>query len=331
MRAEKKRPEISILTDPMLFEREFMSEGIRRIVRETKDRLAPKKRNFNGFSYRGHAAVTRSLIDGLRKINASFNYNPNYLSQLADRIIVLSGARTLKQLIRLKRKGKIRKLFAGPNIVVFPSDFDSLIAAPEIDYVITPSDWVMNLYGEEKPFLRERCFSWPAGVDTEFWRPKSEVARENILIYYKPSIGMSESIQPYIEYLRGIGWRVNVIQYGLYVYSKYLEELEKSCLMVGFSAGESQGIGLAEAWSVDVPTLLWENTSNICNGRSFNSSTAPYLNKKNGLFFKNIEEFKVQFLFWSNHSNEFSARDWVLKNMSDEICASILYKKAIEC
>ena len=94
---------------------------------------------------------------------------------------------------------------------------------------------------------------------------------------------------------------------------------------------ESQGIAWAEAWSADVPTLIWKNDANVYRGRRFNCSTAPYLRPENGLFFNDLEDFKRQFAYWGAHREEFTPRDWTLKNMSDEVCASILYKKVTEC
>ena len=144
-------PKLTILTDPMPWGREFLHEGSRRIARVVRDALRPNRQYFYHPKYRGHFAVTRSLVEGLRNTGASFNYNPRYPWQLADTVIVLAGVSTLRQAIRLKKQGKIKKLFAGPNIVVFSSDNDSILAAPEVDAAITPSDFVIDLYLEDNP------------------------------------------------------------------------------------------------------------------------------------------------------------------------------------
>jgi hypothetical protein len=44
----------------------------------------------------------------------------------------------------------IERIFAGPNIVVRSIDHDSIIASPEVDFVITPSDWVSKAYIDGK-------------------------------------------------------------------------------------------------------------------------------------------------------------------------------------
>lgn len=325
------RPKITILTDPMPWERELLHEGTRRIARWVRDALRPNRQYFNHPLYRGHFAVTRSLVEGLQKINASFNYNPRYPWELADTVIVLAGVRTLRQAIRMKQQGRIKKLYAGPNIMCFSSDHESLLAVTEVDAAITPCDLVVDLYLEDNPTLKNRIFSWPAGVDTSYWQRDPSIKRDGILIFDKQNKGPVGPVAPYVDYLRSLGWPVQVIKYGTFTHIEYLQVLQQSCLMLGFVTDESQGIAWSEAWSTDVPTLIWKNTSNVWRGRRYHCSTAPYLCPQNGLFFDDLEDFKTQFNYWETHREQFTPRAWTLENMSDEVCASTLYKKVAEC
>lgn len=187
------------------------------------------------------------------------------------------------------------------------------------------------MYVEDNPFLLGRCLAWPAGVDTRYWLPDSEIRRDRILIFEKQDKGPVGPVQPYADYMRGLGWDVDILKYGLFTHHQYREILKRSCLMIGFVTDESQGIAWAEAWATDVPTLIWKNDSNVYRGRRYDCSTAPYLRPENGVFFNDLEDFKRQFTYWDTHRQEFTPRDWTLKNMSDEVCASTLYKKVIEC
>lgn len=311
--------------------KELIPEVGRRIARLARNKIFSCSGYHTRAQYRGHFAVTRSLVEGLNKIDANFNYNPRYPSGLADSVIVLAGVRTLRQAIRLKKQGRIKKLFAGPNIVIFSTDYDSILASPEIDRVIAPSDWVVDLYLEDTPSLKDRCFAWPSGVDPFYWMPDPNVRRNRILIYEKRNEGSIGQAQAHADYLEELGWSVDVLQYGSFTHDQYLQKLKRSCLMIGFSMGESQGVAWAEAWAADVPTLIWKNDFNVYHGRQFKSSTAPYLRPENGLFFDDLEDFKHRFAYWEAHRQEFTPRDWTLKNMSDKVCASILYKKVTEC
>jgi hypothetical protein len=324
------KPKLTILTDPMTVGQDIFSESARRLARRMKYALL--ERNFTSDPrFRGHFAVTRSLVEGLEKIGVDFNYNPTSLPQLADTVIVLAGVRTLRQAIRLKQQGKIRKLFAGPNIVHFSSDFGSILTSPEIDSVITPCDWVIESYVTDNPTLQGRIFSWPAGVDTTFWIPGPTLSSERILIFEKQSKGPVGPVAPYAEYLRGLGWTVDILHYGSFRHNQYLDQLQQSSLMLGFVTEESQGIAWAEAWAADVPTLIWRNTQQLVHGRLLRVSTAPYLCEQNGLFFDDLEQFKKQFAHWQVHRAQFAPRGWVLENMSDEVCARHLYDKVMSC
>jgi hypothetical protein len=330
------KPKLTILTDPMTVGQDIFPETARRLARRLK--YAVLKRNYTSHPrFRGHFAVTRSLVEGLEKIGADFNYNPTTLSQCADTVIVLAGVRTLRQAIRLKQEGKLRKLFAGPNVVHFSSDFGSILASPDVDAAITPCDWVIENYVADNPSLLGRIFAWPAGVDTAFWKPDAGIKRDRILILDKRSATDDpKRIIPFVGYLQEQGWIVDVLerQRGKvgYTQERYLQLLQHTCLMVGFTGGsESQGIAWTEAWAADVPTLLWRNTQQVLHGRLLRVSTAPYLCEQNGLFFDDLEQFKQQFAYWQAHRAQFPPRGWVLENMSDEVCARQLYDKVMSC
>jgi hypothetical protein len=308
-----------------------MPEVLRSAARSLRDRIDPPRARKNGIAYRGHFAVTRSLVEGLAKAGLPHVYNPRSLRDVSEHVVVLAGVRALRQAIELKRKGRIKRLFAGPNIVVFSSDADSILASPEIDMVVTPCDWVIDMYLEDHPSLRGRCYAWPAGVDTGYWKPCADVERDRILIFEKQVKGPVGPVEPYAEYLRGLGHRVSILRYGSYTHAEYLRELQKSNLMIGFVTDESQGIAWAEAWSTDVPTLIWSNSSNVYRGRRYRCTTAPYLHSENGLSFTDMDDFRQKFTQWREIPNQFSPRAWTLANMSDEVCASMLYERIMTC
>ena len=314
---------ITILTDPIPYGKSFLPQIFKKIaisLRYYFSFIIARKIPF----YRGHHAVTRSLIEGLRKTDEKFIYNPFSINQITETVVVLSGPHTLEQCIKLKKKGIIRNIFAGPNIVVFSSDKNNLIASKEVDCVITPSDIINQMYLEDNPSLKNRIVSWPAGVNTEFWKPKFANRRKKILIYEKQIKGPVGPVQPYASYIISKEYDVHIIQYGSYDYKEYLHHLQESILMVGFVTDESQGIAWAEAWSCDVPILVWNNHTNIYNGRTYHCTPAPYLTKENGLFFDNFDDFVLKFNEWEQGIYQFSPRKWCLENMSDEVCAKKL-------
>ncbi|NQV69330.1 MAG: hypothetical protein HQ498_04820 [Pseudohongiella sp.] len=323
------RPSLTVLTDPIPTGIDFVPEKSKRLLRHIK--YLAKKRSFSSDPlYRGHFAVTRSLLQGLEKIGVNFNYSPRKLSSLAETVIVLAGVNTLRQAIRLKQGGHIKKLFAGPNIFNF-SDRGINLASPEVDAAITASPYIGDLFVEGSPSLRGRIITWAAGVDVDYWRPERHAPGKKILIYKKQNAGPVESVEPFANYLREKGYEIVNLEYGNYTHGEFLEALQQSQLMIGFVIAETQGIAWAEAWSVGVPTLIWRNTSRVVKGRLYKCSTAPYLCDRNGLFFDNFDNFRQQFAYWESHRDQFDPRTWALKNMSDEVCAQKLYSKVTSC
>lgn len=272
--------------------------------------------------YGGHFAVTRSLVEGLQKIGVDFNYNPTRLEDIGESVIVLAGLRALKQAIQWKRQGRIKRLLAGPNLVVLPSDNRALITAKEIDLYLINSDWTYNLYLEDAPELLGKIAIWPAGVDTTYWKPPTTKPIKNILIYQKN--GPLHLIEQCESAVKHKGYQLTTVVYGAYTQDAFLEKLQKSSLAIFFSPSESQGIALVEAWSVNVPTLVWNQTYTYYSNKKLQTSSAPYLSRYTGLFFSSLSEFETTLASWEDNSAQFSPRHWVLENMSDELSARYL-------
>jgi hypothetical protein len=76
---------------------------------------------------------------------------------------------------------------------------------------------------------------------------------------------------------------------------------------------------------------LWFQDHDTYRGRIFASSTAPYLSDSTGLFFSSVVEFEDALGKWEASRNTFHPRQWVLDNMSDEVCARQLCRLAGIC
>ena len=74
---------------------------------------------------------------------------------------------------------------------------------------------------------------------------------------------------------------------------------------------------MQEAWSKNVPTLVYKQSFWIYGKRKFRSSSSPYLNKNCGYFFKNFNEFKIKFN-QLNNNKRLNPRRWLNKNMNQD-------------
>ena len=264
--------------------------------------------------YHGHYAVTRSLINGLKKNNWKFSYN-NFKDHF-DICWVLSDPKTLKHTIELQ---KFDKLIAGPNISVLPTDDDKILMSDKIDLLIVPSKWVLNLY---RKYTKKKISIWYAGIDENYWKPKNNNFIQNkILIYYKRE--SKSLLKNTINFLQNKNFKLEIVKYGEYKIGEYKKKLQNSEFAIFINNTESQCIAQVEAWSMNVPTLIWHDKNDQENKfrKYVETSNAPYLNEKNGAIFKNFDELEKLINNIQNKKIKYNPRKWVLKNMTDKISA----------
>ena len=283
----------------------------------------------------GHPAVTRSLLSGSQSLGLRFNLNPARQSQLYSWVIVLSSVEALQQAIRLRARGLIQHLWAGPNLVVLPTEHGGILAHPLIDRVVVPSTWVADQYARLIPQLRSRIVIWPAGVDTDEFMPSlGTQARSTgslrVLHYNKLSTPQStwapvyRDVRCYLDVLRCCQVE---LAYGCYSKSHYAELLRRSDFMIYWTdAGESQGLALLESWASDVPTFVSENHWVIIKGVPTSVSSAPYLSQDCGSFFASYEELisLIDDLMYVSSRVRYQPRRWVTTHMSDALSAQML-------
>jgi hypothetical protein len=278
----------------------------------------PKAARINGIG--GHYAVTRSLIDGLTSLQVAFNYNPVRLDNLAERVLVLTNRRALRRAIRLKADGKIKTLMAGPNLVILPSD-DLTICSSEIDLYLVNSEWTQQAYIADSPLLSDRCKIWAAGVNVEYWKPSSPpiIPTHRVLLYEKNA--PLSLVDFCLKTCENRGLQVVRMQYGLYSAEEFRAVLQASRLAIFLSQSESQGIALAESWSMNVPTLVWNPGFVVYGGLRLKTSSAPYLCEQTGIFFESADQLEAKMRAMLDRHQTFTPRTWIINHMSDEISA----------
>ncbi|QSH39041.1 hypothetical protein JXR01_01875 [Candidatus Kaiserbacteria bacterium] len=234
--------------------------------------------------YSGPNAVRDSLLRGLEENGIDYELNPAKPS--GDTVLVLSGVEALKNAIRAKERGEIKRLIAGPNIVVTPHDSNCLIHANAIDTILVPSQWVADFWKREAAELSEKIFVWTAGVAIK--NPSSRAGAP--VIYDK--MRSKELLTIVDEVVKSTGKIPNVFTYGTYRHSTYLEALSNAPYLIYLAQSESQGLSLQEAWSYNVPTFVNKSTKWENKNYSFESTqiNAPYLTNQLGGIFGNKNE-----------------------------------------
>src|SRR5262249_32424491 len=180
-RSEMTRPLLTVLTAPVPTTARRWYQRARSAVRPLVKPGVPLPYSS---PYPGHYALVRSVVEGLRDIDADFNFNPRRLSEVGRAVYAPENA-ALRQAAALKRDGRIDYLAAGPVNALFPDEEDGVLHLPEIDRLIVACDWVKELY-RYAPELAAKSVTCTCGVDTDFWKPTPERARTGTaLVYWK--------------------------------------------------------------------------------------------------------------------------------------------------
>jgi len=303
-----KRHDLVILTEK---ERPFLND----LWLQVREKLRGTVRG-----YGGHPGVTRSLVEGLLQIpGADWQYPRRYGSIRAKTVHVVADPRAVRVGIAAKRNGLCERLIVGPNIVVRAFEEDAVLASPEIDMVLVPSQWVQDAYEADEPRLVGKIAIWPAGVDANRWAPSGR-KRSKVLIYEKRQLDAATKAA---EVIRSIGFETATIRYGDYQPEEFQRALDEAiaCVVVGQS--ESQGLALAEAWSMDVPTFV--RRYDYIPEMDVACSAAPYLTPATGAFWSTKDDLQ-QLL--AAGVGTYSPREWVLANNTDRHAAESLLQIA---
>lgn len=279
--------------------------------------LKSRVKKIMGRSPKGPQAVALSLKRGLSELGVEFFWN----KPIANPIMVacvLSGVKTLRWAIGRKKQGFIKKIIAGPNLIVLPSDAGGVILSPEIDFFVVPSQWSKDWLCHLEPEFGKKVLVWPAGVQD---RGSLVNGQGFALVFQKnapPEI--LRAVKAGLE-LKNIAYQV--LAYGGFNRREYSSLLQKSRFMVYLSPSESQGLALHEAWMAGVPSLVWNPGFIKYQNLIWKDAkiSAPYLVDACGYFFQGSEDFSSALEKFLSAYPSFTPRKYSLENFTNKIAA----------
>ena len=319
------RPFLTVLTAPVPGARQRLIQDLRRRLRRIVKPGVPVPAVS---PYPGHYALVRSVVEGLRAIGADFNFNPRRPSEVA-RIVYAPANEALLQAAALKRDGRIDYLVAGPVNALFADECDGILRTPEIDRLIVAHEWAAGLIGDAP--LRAKSRACPCGVDTEAWRPSGGERTSTALVYWKSGDeAFCEQVERIVRACGLEPLRVRSLhgEHSLFSPADYRALLNQAAIGVFLSTFETQGLALAEAWSMDVPTMVWDPRGVAhWRGRPFESqSSAPYLTPATGRTWRTLDELEPVLRGALAERSSFRPREWMTANMTDAICSAALFE-----
>lgn len=277
-----------------------------------------------------HKGVFRSLQQGLQQCAVTYNINPSRIEEVYSTVLVLDGLDKFRYAVNLKKSGHINLLLAGPNLMIRSCDNNHLLATSELDMYLVPSEWTKIAYIEDEPSLVGRISIWPSGVDTSFWAPSNKNKNNRVIIYWKTdSETFCQSIESVVQ---SFGYEIVRITYGAYTQEQFRHELNNCEFAIFISRSESQGIALAEAWSMNVPTFVWNPGEFFYAGKQYNPvSACPFLTDAQGKDWQTIEQLKHIISNYQDNHYHFIPREWTLKYMSDRASTECLLNIIHQC
>lgn len=275
----------------------------------------------------GHARVFLNLCAGLDKIGVRYRVNDfRRARREPGELACIVGKPFLLDAIPWENP-----ILFGAAVFSHPIDDPNLLDRLPIRQILVPGDWVRKMW---EPYWGERVTAWPVGIDTELWRPAPLDLKEfDVLVYDKlwthDEFGAA-LIGPIREELDRAGLSYQMIRYGSYVEGDFREALRRCRSMVFLSAHETQGIAYQQALASGVPIMAWNRTGPWRDQSYYPErvvfepvSSVPYWDHRCGETFAGLAEFREKWGgFWSLiRSGAYAPRDYILENLTLEICA----------
>jgi hypothetical protein len=271
----------------------------------------------------GALAVQRNLIRELelqKDFFWAYGQGASPVQPPVDVAWVVSSIHDLRHGIRLKEEGRVRHLWAGPNITVIPQEGNGVLLSKALDRYILPGKWSADFVIQEAPLLAGKTTLWPVGIDTAYWTHSNQ-KKARLLIYNKYQDNLCDRILKTVNELK---ISAEVIRYGSYVSDEYRRLLETAWGIVWLSASESQGLAVLEAFSMDVPVLAWDqgrftyHSNSLKKTYHFDQATSvPYFDNTCGMVFSKTEEFPVKLTDFMKNLESFRPRKFVFLNQMD--------------
>lgn len=281
--------------------------------------ITEKKTNINfhvvNTTSRGPGMVFQNLLRGLELLNREdidLTFN-NYSDEICYsrntiNIVLQSTDFSRNNIEKLCKESK--GCFVGPNVFVLPDEWKNKIKY--INDFIVPSDWVFKEY-KLRGLQNKNVHIWPVGIDTDVWAPnksRQEKDPNSCFIYYKNRDPLQlKAIQ---SVLKENGYNINLIEYGNYVPADLFMACNNSSFCIDLSNTESQGIGLMQILSMDVPVFVFDQAFwQSPDGKQVRATSVPYFDERCGFISKGI---KAELLTFIENYQKYSPREYMLEN-----------------
>lgn len=271
----------------------------------------------------GIEKVFINLCKGLDQLNISYQINkPFNKIKLNEPVVVLgNGTYALEGYVQPN------PIIAGIGLMTHPNQWPDLFEQYPVARYLQHSAWANAIYSRH--FGADKCAIWPAGIDTQKWKPNGNSKKKYDVLIYDKIMWDKENTganlrSPIIRKLNELGLSFIEIAYGSYKETEYFNLLQQSKAMIFLCEHESQGFACCEALSVDIPVFAWDQGYWLdpnrleWNDPIVQATSVPFFDERCGMSFKDIQQFNDQIpVFWNNiTNNKYNPRQYVLENIT---------------
>jgi hypothetical protein len=216
------------------------------------------------------------------------------------------------------------KFIFGPHFSVFPNQEQMNMIKGENSIYIQPSDWSEKVWTNSSVCNGIKIVPFSFGVDTNKFNEINSInSRTKVFVYFKRR--RPDEIDALLSFLKSKNIEIEIFDYEKkYSEEKYLNYLQNSKYGIWLDAHESQGFALEEALSCNVPLLVWNVSSMNQEYRSsYNNipaTTIPYWDARCGEYFYNVDELEETFTKFLSNINTYKPREYILENLSIDVC-----------
>ena len=278
----------------------------------------------------GQERVFLNLMAGLTRLGIPFRVNAlRYARKNPSELCCVLGKRCM-----LDRFAWQNPLLIGPCIHDHPISDPDLFRRRRIRRILVPGEWMRTMCAEA---WGDRVFSWPIGIDTDYWSPPSpSVVRDiDVLVYDKlrwdRERAVPELLDPVFAEIKKRRLNHEVVRYGHYDPVAYRMLLGRSRCMVFLCEHETQGLAYQEALSFGVPIIAldhggaWKDPSYYPKKVLFSPvSSVPYWDDRCGVRFSHSAELPAAFdrLALLQAAGQIDPRSYIIENLTLEKCAA---------
>ena len=222
------------------------------------------------------------------------------------------------------RKYPNTKFIFGPHFSVFPHQHQMNIIRRNNVVYVHPSEWAAQVW-RNNPICNDiKVLPLPFGVDTERFKDVKPIAeRDKVFIYFKTR---NPTLLRVIEsFLKSKSIDYLIFNYDAkYNENTYIEYLKNAKYGIWVGRHESQGFALEEALSCNIPLLVWNvksmNEEYRQNYEDIPATVIPYWDERCGEYFYNIQELEETFNKFLSKIETYRPREYILENLSMELC-----------